>query len=401
MLWCAPKGTRFSIIMSNYFEVDEMIDKQQPPLQTRRSSAAALSGVALRNSRHYIPELDGLRAVAVLLVITEHLHTPVLHLARGHFGVVIFFILSGYLITSLALYEEGERGSLSFSGFYIRRSFRIFPLYYVVLAVYCVLILGLHIGPEKRVPLLHALPYYLTYFQEIPFIHGGYGLPFYQSWSLGIEEKFYLIWPIVCFLLLGQIRSWRIPVTAALIVGSSISGPFISPYSSILLGCLLALLFQLDWVRSVASQGSIIGSYTTLAILVGLHIFVLPHSHWRYEDAVYAPLFALFFGFLLSGETGIKSVLGFRPLVAIGRISYGIYLVHILCLNVVEKFFHSPSLSYLATVAASICVAGALHVTIERPLIHLGRRLSVISSRRSDRQLRPLGEPQEVGGQAA
>ncbi len=367
-----------------------MIDKQRPPLQTRQSSAELL-GIVPPMSRHYIPELDGLRAVAVILVITAHMHAPVLHLARGHFGVVIFFVLSGYLITSITLREEKERGKISFSNFYIRRCFRIFPVYYVVLAAYCVLIFGLHVGLEKRAPLMHALPYYLTYLQEIPFVHGGYGLPFYQSWSLGIEEKFYLIWPPLCFLLLRHTRSWRIPVTVALIAGCTFLGPLISPYTSILTGCLLALLFQHDWVRAMASHGSRIGSYVILVVFAALHIFVLPHSHWGYEDAAYAPLFTAFLAFLLSRETVVGMALRFRPLVAIGKVSYGIYLVHILCLNVVEKFFHSPFVSYLGTVALSVCVAGALHFTIERPLIQLGRKLSVTSF--SHRQPCPVLSP--------
>ncbi len=359
-----------------------MIDTLQSPLRTRQFTAE-FPDIAPPMSRRYIPELDGLRAIAVLLVITAHLHAPIMHLAKGHFGVVIFFVLSGYLITSITLREEKEHGKVSFSSFYIRRCFRIFPVYYVILAVYCVLILGLHVGPEKRAPLMHALPYYLTYLQEIPFVHGGYGLPFYQSWSLGIEEKFYLIWPPLCFLLLRHSRSQRIPVTFALIVGCIFMGPLISPYASILAGCLLALLFQHDWVQQLASQGSRIGSYAILLIFVALHIFVLPHSHWRFQEAVYASLFTAFLGLLLSGETAIGKVLRFRPLVAIGKVSYGIYLVHILCLNVVEKFFHSPSASFLVTAVLSICVAGVLHFTLEQPLIQLGRKLSVtVSSHR-------------------
>lgn len=359
-----------------------MIDKQQPLLHTGRPSGE-LPGSALPMSRGYIPELDGIRGIAALMVLTAHLNAPILHLVRGHFALVMFFVLSGYLITSLTLGEERKHGRLSFSNFYIRRCFRIFPIYYVVLAVYCVLILGLHIGVDKRAPLLHALPYYLTYLQEVPLLHAhaGASLPFYQSWSLGVEEKFYLIWPLVCFLLLRQHRAWRIPIAITLIFGFAVAGPMPAHYASILQGCLLALLLQNKWVKSIITCCSKVGCYALFLTLLGLHVFVLPHFQWRHEEVAYAPLFAVFLGFLVSSNTGVNSILRFRPFVAVGKVSYGIYLVHILCLNVVEKFFHGPAASYLGTAALSICIAAALHFTIEQPMIQFGKTFSTTGFR--------------------
>src|SRR6516225_1632317 len=89
--------------------------------------------------RKYLPELDGLRAISVLLVVSVHLHDfeTVWKWLAGWQGVTVFFVLSGYLITTLSLREEEQRGSLSLAAFYVRRSLRIFPLYYFVLAVYC------------------------------------------------------------------------------------------------------------------------------------------------------------------------------------------------------------------------------------------------------------------------
>jgi peptidoglycan/LPS O-acetylase OafA/YrhL len=361
-----------------------MIDKQQTLLQTRRPSAE-LPRSSLPMSRGYIPELDGIRGIAALMVITAHLKAPVLHSVRGHFALVMFFVLSGYLITSLTLGEESKRGHVSFSNFYIRRCFRIFPIYYFVLGVYCVLILGLHIGIDKRAPLLHALPFYLTYLQEVPFLHAhaGASLPFYQSWSLGVEEKFYLIWPILCFLLLRQHRAWRIPITITLIFAFVVVGPMPTHYASILQGCLLALLLQNERVRSIITRSPKVGCYALFLTLLALHVFVLPHFRWQYEEAAYAPLFAVFLGFLVSSDSRVNSILRFRPFVAVGKVSYGIYLVHILCLNVVEKFFQSPAASYLGTAALSICIAAALHFTIELPMIQLGRKLSTTGFRRT------------------
>src|SRR5687768_10412193 len=127
--------------------------------------------------RKYLDELDGLRALSVLMVVTVHMHDkPVIwHWLGGWQGVTIFFVLSGYLITMLALKEEAKRGSLSLSAFYIRRSFRIFPLYYLVLALYCLLIFGggtFGFWKEKKEPLKQALPWYLLYMQEVPHFYG-------------------------------------------------------------------------------------------------------------------------------------------------------------------------------------------------------------------------------------
>src|SRR5437899_7858756 len=100
--------------------------------------------------RKYLPELDGLRAVSVLIVVSHHMHDRVWSWLSGELGVTVFFVLSGYLITTLSLREESHRGSLSLTAFYVRRSFRIFPLYYIILAAYCVLILVLRVGHEQK-----------------------------------------------------------------------------------------------------------------------------------------------------------------------------------------------------------------------------------------------------------
>src|SRR5262249_34056818 len=154
-----------------------------------------------------------------------------------------------------------QKGFLLLSAFYIRRSFRIFPLYYVTLAAYCFLILILGLNPEKRPMLLGALPYYLLYMQEVPFFGGINGetsnIPFYQSWSLGIEEKFYLVWPLLAFVVWRGRTSLRYAETLLLVVAFALA-PLLSlvswdlgaldsclyPYYHILIGCFLALLLN-------------------------------------------------------------------------------------------------------------------------------------------------------------
>jgi len=352
--------------------------------------------------RKYLPELDGLRALSVLMVVTVHLHEHTWDWIAGNKGVTIFFILSGYLITFLALREESERGTLSLSAFYVRRTFRIFPSYYLVLAVYGFLILVVGVRSDKTTNFLTALPYDLLYLQEIPFEFGVNGmhdnLPFYHAWSLGIEEKFYLVWPVLAFLALRSKKVLRLPIALALaaffsvtaaVFGRTVGGCLFS-YFHILLGCAVALVLQGEPAYrylSVLGQRKFAG-LTTVSLLV-VH-FSWPHfGRWPYVDTVdvvYSIIASAFLVSVLTGRGLLQRILSRPPLPLIGRLSYGIYLVHVLCLNAVEKALvrlaHGHiglSLSILKLVGAiitSVSVAYLLHRTVEKPLIEIGRRWS-------------------------
>ncbi len=355
--------------------------------------------------RKYLPELDGLRAVSILLVISVHMKDQAWTWAAGHLGVTVFFVLSGYLITKLALREEQARGQLCLSAFFTRRFFRLFPLYYFVLGVYCLLIFGLNWSPEKRGPMARALPYYLAYFQEWPAFHGINGqftnIPFYQSWSLGIEEKFYLVWPFLGFVawrLGGAGRRWGTAILAVLFAASPMApggqiGRFLTPYAHILVGCLVALLLDdRAWFGRLAPLGGSTAQWVVLAGFLAFH-FAIPH----FPPGFPAPLHEIYTvatGFLLvslvAGDGPIRRALGVPPLVLLGKLSYGMYLVHLLALNIAERVVRPGSGNFAVSMAAlvlacavSAVVAYALSMAIERPGIAAGRRLSEILLRRS------------------
>ena len=176
---------------------------------------AAVEHAAYKQQR-YFPSLDGVRAVAVILVFTGDVAYRDFWGSFGGDGVTMFFVLSGFLITTLALREEERRGRLSLSSFYIRRFFRIYPVYFGILALYCVLIFGLGFVPDRRELFEEQLPYYLFGFPEYRFfdIQGGIeaGAPYAGAWSIGIEEKFYLVWPVLGFALLRGIFEARLAV---------------------------------------------------------------------------------------------------------------------------------------------------------------------------------------------
>jgi peptidoglycan/LPS O-acetylase OafA/YrhL len=362
--------------------------------------------------RKYLPELDGLRAISVLLVVSVHLHDfeSVWKWLAGWQGVTVFFVLSGYLITTLSLREEGQREAVSLAAFYVRRSLRIFPLYYLTLAVYCGLIFGLGLNPEKRFLLSGALPYYLLYFQEVPFFYGLPGesgviqhanIPFYQSWSLGIEEKFYLVWPLLAFVLWRGRAALRLRGAAVLVaafalvppafalVGCEPAAAVLFPYYPILAGCLLALLLHDPaWFERLRFLGRRAWTLATLAVFAALHLArpQLPAGAPTLAylcDTAYALAVSAFLTSVLAGEGRVQRALRWEPLVFVGKQSYGIYLVHILCLNVAQRMFppHTGRVAvsvgaYLLTCAISVGVAWLLSAVVEKPCIEIGRRWS-------------------------
>lgn len=135
--------------------------------------------------------LDGLRCLSIVGVVWFHGGV----LPFGHYGVDLFFALSGFLITTLLLRERTTRGDISLGAFYMRRTLRIFPLYYAVLAVYVVLVLVFERGTPEGAAFWGNLPAYLTYTSNW-FVDLGDGrVIFYFAWSLATEEQFYLFWP--------------------------------------------------------------------------------------------------------------------------------------------------------------------------------------------------------------
>jgi peptidoglycan/LPS O-acetylase OafA/YrhL len=327
----------------------------------------------------HLPELDGLRAIAVLLVVTAHMHSVIFYRLSGRLGVVIFFALSGFLITTLALNEERRYGSLFFDSFYVRRTFRIFPLYYFVLGIYCVLILGLGFAPQKKAAMMAVLPYYLTYLQEVPYFSkfAGTDLPFYQGWSLGIEEKFYLIWPAVCFLLLQKRPSLRIP--AAILLGLAASASVYSrPYICILLGCILALSFQYPAFKRFFTLLGGFGSWIAFCLLAAFQFAVMPGRNSASSETIYAAAFCMLLAYLLAAPNSLNKVLATQPLPFIGKISYGIYLVHVLCISLLRGRLHiaGPLPTFLLVSVMSITMATFLHYVLEKPLIGFGRQIS-------------------------
>jgi peptidoglycan/LPS O-acetylase OafA/YrhL len=374
-------------------------DRLDPTTSLRTSHRAYLK-------RRYFAELDGLRAISVLLVISWHLYDARERWAwlAGYRGVTIFFVLSGYLITTLALREESARGRLSLAAFYVRRCFRIFPLYYITLGLYCLLIFGLNLSPHLAEPLRDALPYYLLYLQEGPFclwqILTSRDLVFVHSWTLGVEEKFYLFWPLIAFVLwrADAFRRVRNTAVATLLLAlipalltlfgplPQVIGRMLFCYCSLLAGCLLAfLLHDPAWFARLQRFAGTKWAAAILLLFLAAH-FTTPWVSGVWLDAMNAAYTCAATGMLacfLLGDGSLKRLLSWRPLAIIGRLSYGIYLIHMVCMAIAYRLLPTMSwgwpgsvLALVATSILSIAAAGLLHVTVESFGIELGRRWS-------------------------
>lgn len=366
------------------------------PIRAEEGPPGSLTYEEYRDTKHFAA-LDGLRAVSILLVLAFHANSAQWTALNGWLGVTIFFVISGYLITTLCLREEERRGRVSLAAFYIRRACRILPLYYVVLLAYVVVAIGLNVH-HQRERLVDAMPYYASYLNDFtPFAPAG--TPFQQSWSLGVEEKFYLVWPAVAFALLAfQVRS-RFVVAASLALLALLVRPlgagWYVPYADIMVGCLLAVaLHQRSVFERLRTLARPLWAAGALTALVAAHVLA---KRLPVEDSLVYPLLVAFCMVpIVAGETPWTRLLRTRPMVFIGERAYGIYLVHLLCLSVVvavaRRVFPGVSVDAVggasgATASTSIVifaletlaalvVADILRRTVELPFIRLGRRWS-------------------------
>jgi peptidoglycan/LPS O-acetylase OafA/YrhL len=344
----------------------------------RKSASRVSHGEYL--SRRYFPQLDGLRAISILLVITAHTTDPVFARLHGAVGVTVFFVISGYLITTLLLREEEKKGRAGIKGFYIRRAFRILPLYYLTLVAYIVLIGILHFQAGAA-SLWHSLPWYVSYQNDLAPHNGGI---FGQSWSLAIEEKYYLLWPLAFTVPL--LRRHRLSVTAALAALTAMCSlwtttHYFAIYTPILLGCLVALI--LDDPRLYGYARYVANSPVAVVLILALIGWDLEFENGSDVHIVFSVLTALLFPAVLIGPRWLARVLSSRVAVYIGKRSYAVYLIHRIAKGVVDRVVTPGSTSvphelvhFVLITIVSLIGAEVLARLVEQPMIRLGRRLA-------------------------
>ncbi len=322
-----------------------------------------------------LPALDGVRALAILLVVAGHFGD---FSGLGVAGVSLFFVLSGFLITRLLVAELERSGKLRFGRFYWRRACRIIPAYLLWVGITW-LILGHMSKPEDRSSLLGLLTY--TYNYTTPAAY-GFNSIIHPAWSLAVEEQFYLLWPLALSLLtirrargallafFGVVVAWRF--AASIVLGlphTYLDWAFETNAGTLALGCWLALHTMRGgtvWWTRFARPGwltAVIG-ITICAVALGLQELA--------GAAVWAvPLTALvmFLIISLALESGSRSVLAHPLLRWIGAISYPLYLWHLWGLAIGERLPLRHWLQLVAAVAASVILASASYYLLERPIL--------------------------------
>jgi peptidoglycan/LPS O-acetylase OafA/YrhL len=282
--------------------------------------------------------LDGLRCLSILMVIWHHAGgatagLPLLR--RGYTGVTFFFVISGFLIVTLLLRERDRTGTIAMGGFYLRRSRRIFPLYYTVLTIYLVLVLVTEADSRFGQQFLHNLPFFATYTSNLFVDLDDSRVIFYFAWSLAAEEQFYLVWPWIERFLGGR---WAVAGAVALLGLSFVPGPAAVIAPGICLGVLLAHALH----NPVAYQRirRILGAKPVAPLCFALlfaALAIAEPGHPMGGLGIVAIMGLTVASCVVREDHGMARVLKLRPVVWLGMISYGVYLLHVLCLNIAQR----------------------------------------------------------------
>ncbi len=308
-------------------------------------------------TRHFA-SLDGLRCLSILAVIWHHTgaagYPSVPLLQNGGYGVWLFFVISGFLITTLLLREKRRNGFVSMKNFIIRRALRIFPLYYTVLIGYVVLVRLLEHDSFEGREFLRNLKFYLSYSSNwfVPLTDGP--VIFFFSWSLAVEEQFYMLWPWA--------EKYLRPAGAAclMLVLCGLSLHFGQPpFAAIGLGVLLAHV--MDSERGHRWAAGVLGRTWSAPAALAL-VLLLVSSNKSPLEAVLVAMTLLVGATTIREDHLLQPALTLTPVVKTGQISYGMYLLHMLTANVVKRAmalagldFHL--LDFIVTTSAVMVVA--------------------------------------------
>jgi peptidoglycan/LPS O-acetylase OafA/YrhL len=267
----------------------------------------------------YRPELDGLRGVAIALVVLFHFGQ--LPANAGRVGVTMFFVLSGYLITSLLLAEHRRDGRIALRAFYLRRVRRLLPALLTLVLV--VFVAEVFTGRLSRaMPGIIGATFYIANWMA----SSGFDLRrLTHTWSLAVEEQFYVWWPAVLIALLA----WRPRWAYAMALGGGLLVAFLGALGvrlpidradPLLFGCALAFVGRLPWPNWLFTIGAVL-----LALLT-----IMPIAPNQVVPGL-LPVIGGASALLLTGVVGgsaLNAVLKWGPLMWLGRISYSLYLWH-------------------------------------------------------------------------
>jgi peptidoglycan/LPS O-acetylase OafA/YrhL len=345
----------------------------------------------------YQPALDGLRALSVIAVILYH--AGIDWIPGGFIGVEVFFVVSGFLITSLMIDEQHVSGTVSLKQFWIRRARRLLPALFTMLiaSLVAVTFFAKDSAPDFRQDVLPALGYFSNwwqiYFVDTPYFAAN-SLPMLRHlWSLAVEEQWYVLWPIAFVFVLGnkRIPRWISALVigllaAAVMVGTALAFTAddetrinflylstITRSSGLLLGAALACIWY-PWkktvvrfakVRSVFADVLALGALATLGYISAV-IHVADERFYLGGLGAATVASAVIIAVVVrSGKSLVKRALSFSLLVEIGRRSYGLYLWHWPIFVVAGAQLSTIRLAYALT--ATVIINEVVYQFIETP----------------------------------
>ncbi|MGN6533830.1 MAG: acyltransferase family protein [Ginsengibacter sp.] len=342
---------------------------------------------------NYKPRLDGLRFVAIMMVMLEHfVYFLGSKVSGGFYGVNLFFVLSGYLITCILLADESKRFKEAYTRFLLRRILRIFPVYYLaILFLFMINAEGIY----------ENLQYLLTYTYNYKLGESKQWNTLYSPyWSLSVEEQFYILFPVVVLLCRRHSKVLFSLFIAIIIAGYSqiyFNVFNIEKYnyvglptnmSFLALGAIGALFTKKEYL----SEKFFSSRYIEITVFVVL-IFSLIYRNWHFKELL-LPLLNLYLVIKASSFSFkikvLDKFLTSRKVIYVGRISYGIYLYHLLIGYLITTYLFDPiwfkipfnsfgilsKLQYNAwivkfpiVVLATILIASLSFHCIERPIL--------------------------------
>ena len=287
----------------------------------------------------------------------------------------MFLVISGYLIAMLLMREEKASGRVAFGPFLVKRVCRILLAYFMAILIYWLACLTLEPAPGDYQSFMERLPFFLTLLPEYA-NENGFSI-FTHSWTVGVELKFYLLFPPVVFLMMSSANT-RFAVTAIVTVLLTAVGTFNAhAYGALLCGAMLA--FALERPRGYA----FIARLTRVPVVVPLAmiaaLFTMLHTIEQFTAVAFVATFLV--AYTIVQEAAVSRVLTWPPLVYLGQRSYGAYLLHFLALRIGYMIFGSDTvtgglLAACFCLAVTVPAADLMFQTLEQPAIEFGRRLS-------------------------
>lgn len=346
----------------------------------------------------YRRSLDGLRAISIILVLLDH--GKIVPEMFGFIGVNTFFVLSGFLITTLLMAEWKERGTIDLGYFYLRRMLRLYPALLAMLLAFGIYAWLTNSGKSLATD-LHEILWALFYLTNLVKIFGadpGFNLG--HTWSLGVEEQFYLIWPVLLLFLLprnsrGSLACWiflGVVLSVSLrfyLLAASLT-PAVDPdrmvygldtrADSLLMGCLAAVLVSSGFLTQLPDR-KLVSGLLAWGLLLGLlslgfcrrtPVFIC--GGWLLASALAA---ALIMQLVAAVRTPLHYLLENPVMVYIGQISYGLYLWHVPILGALKRYdLPWQNLKYLAFVFPVVL---ASYYFIEKPCLQLKKKFQKVS----------------------